>query len=113
MSHLTRVQLVELRAELERQLTRLKRSMKVTEEAARPVELDQTAVGRLSRMDAMQNQHLTKNLKEREEVKFALLNEALQRLESGTYGLCLQCAAEVGFDRLLVYPEAPACGQCR
>lgn len=112
MSHLSNDQLAELREELRRQLHRLERSMKVTEEAARPVELDQTSVGRLSRMDAIQNQHLTKNLKERGEVRLALLEDALSRLEAGGYGQCSQCESEVGFERLLVFPETPLCGNC-
>ena len=106
-------QLAELRDELERQLRRLRRSMKTTEEAARPVELDQTAVGRLSRMDAIQNQHLTKNLQEREEMSFAAIRKALKRLDAGTYGPCSECGEPIGFDRLFVMPEAEDCGQCR
>ncbi len=86
--------------------------MKITEEAARPVKLDQTSVGRLSRMDAIQNQHLTKNLKERGEVRLVLLEAALKRLEAGDYGLCSQCESEVAFERLLVFPETPICGNC-
>lgn len=111
--HLTQDQLTELRAELERQLRRLQRSMKTTEQAARPVELDQTAVGRLSRMDAIQNQHLTKNLQEREEARLAALDEALARMKSGTYGVCSACGEAISFDRLFVVPEADDCGTCR
>ena len=47
--HLSEDQVADLRHELERQLARLEKSMKVTDEALRTVELDQTAVGRLSR----------------------------------------------------------------
>lgn len=43
--HLTPEQLDALRAELDRELARLERSMVVTDEALRPVQLDQTAVG--------------------------------------------------------------------
>lgn len=112
MRHLSDGQIEELRAELDIQLTKLARSMKVTDEALRPVELDQTAVGRLSRIDSLQNQGLTKNLREREQVKLAQLQEALARLETGVYGLCTQCSREVPFERLFVFPETPTCGAC-
>ena len=85
--------------------------MKITEHAARPVELDQTAVGRLSRMDALQNQPRT--LQEREEMRLAAIREALGRLEVGTYGTCTECDEAIGFDRLYVVPEAADCGRCR
>jgi hypothetical protein len=61
-SHLSSSQLTELRTELEHELVRLRRSMASTAVAARPVELDQTAVGRVSRADALQNQQLSADL---------------------------------------------------
>jgi DnaK suppressor protein len=112
VSHLGPQQLDELSREIQRQLERLERSMRVTKEAAAPVELDQTSVGRLSRMDSLQNQGLTRNLHEREELKLALLKEALARLEAGTYGLCVSCGGEIRFERLYVFPEAPTCSSC-
>ena len=112
MSHLTPAQLSELRAELERQLRKLQRSMRVTAEAAAPVELDQTTVGRLSRMDSLQSQGLSRSLQEREEMKLILLREALARLEGGSYALCVTCGGEVPFERLCVFPEAPSCTSC-
>lgn len=112
MNHLTSDQVDELRGELERQLERLERSMQVTEEAMEPVELDQTAVGRLSRIDSLQNQGLTRNLQERERVKLAHIQGALRRLADGTYGLCVTCGAPLPFGRLYVVPEAPTCASC-
>lgn len=112
MKHLTDDQVTELHQELTRQLRRLERSMKLTDEAARPVELDQTAVGRLSRMDSLQNQGLTKSLQERERIKLARLKEALARVEAGTYGVCPECGADIPFGRLSVFPEAPSCAAC-
>ncbi len=111
-SHLSADQLAELTAELERQLGRLARSMKVTEEALRPVELDQTAVGRLSRIDSIQNQSMSKGLHEREVVRLSQLREALARVSAGTYGVCADCSGEIPFERLFVFPEAPACARC-
>ena len=112
MKHLSQDQLAELKAELESQLRRLERSMQVTDEALRPVKLDQTAVGRLSRMDSLQNQSLTQNLREREKAKLALLIEAVARMEDGTYGVCTECETPILFERLYVFPEAPSCTAC-
>lgn len=112
MSHLTEAQILELRIELERQLSKLQKSMMVTDEALKPVELDQAAVGRLSRMDSLQSQGMAKGLRERELVKLALIQEALKRLEDGTYGTCVACGGEVAFQRLLVFPESSTCAAC-
>lgn len=112
MGHLAAEELAEARAELERVLGKLERSMRTTEDAMRPVELDQSAVGRLSRMDSLQNQSLTRNLQERERVKLAHVTAALARMEAGTYGCCTECGADIPFERLLIFPETPACAAC-
>lgn len=101
-----------LRREILRELERLESSMRVTEEGLRPVELDPGAVGRLSRIDELQNQALTRNLREREQLKLGGLLQALRRLEAGVYGLCTECGCEISFDRLLVFPETSTCRAC-
>ena len=111
--HLTTDQIIELRAELQRQLVRLEQSMRVTEKAVKIVELDQTAVGRLSRMDSLQNQSLSKGLREREVARLSQLREAISRIEKETFGLCIACGGEIPYERLFVFPEAPACGECQ
>jgi DnaK suppressor protein len=110
--HLSKAQREELQSELERQLARLQKSMKVTDEAMRTVELDQTTVGRLSRMDSLQNQSLSKGLREREVVQLSQIREALARVQAGTYGLCAACDGPIPFERLYVFPEAPECAGC-
>ena len=111
--HLTIDQVIELRTELQRQLIRLEQSMRVTEKALQTVELDQTAVGRLSRIDSLQNQSLSKGLREREVVRLSQLREAISRIEKETFGLCIACGGEIPYERLFVFPEAPACGECQ
>jgi len=104
--------LAELRAELERQLIRLERSMTVTEEAVQPVQLDQQAVGRLSRMDSLQSQHMSRNLQEREQVRYSAITAALRRIEEGTYGVCTGCGATIVPGRLFAVPEVAHCPVC-
>jgi DnaK suppressor protein len=110
--HLTPAQLDELRAELDRQLRKLTRSMRTTTRAMKPVKLDQSAVGRLSRIDNLQTQGLTRNLQEREQARLGQITGALARLDAGTYGRCVVCASPIAFERLFVFPEAPNCAAC-
>jgi len=112
LTPLTKDQLAELREELEAQLARLMRSIEASEAALAPVELDQSRVGRLSRMDELQNQSLTRNLHEREEIRLGLIRTAMERMEEGTYGSCAACGSAIAYERLLVFPEAPECGSC-
>lgn len=112
MNHLTPDQMAELSAELERVVKKLERSMRTTEEAMRPVQLDQAAVGRLSRIDSLQNQGLTRNLQEREQAKLGQVVSAFERMDEGTYGVCVECGGNIPFERLQVFPETPTCTSC-
>lgn len=105
-------QLAEIKSLLEKELSRLARSLQISEEAVRTVELDQTAVGRLSRMDSLQSQGMAQNLKEREEAKIAQVRTALERIDAGAFGRCTACDAEIAFGRLLIMPEATTCAAC-
>ena len=112
MSDLSSEQSAELRRVLERELASLQRSMEISSEALKPVELDQTAVGRLSRMDSLQNQGMTRNLHEREQAKLAKVLAALARIDDGTFGVCIVCGSALPYGRLLVFPEAESCARC-
>lgn len=105
-------QLAELRAVIEDELRSLRRSMKISEETSAPVTLDQTTVGRLSRMDAMQSQAMQQQLHERELGRLGSLESALRRIDEGTFGTCTACASAIPFGRLLVLPEARTCAVC-
>ncbi len=41
------------------------------------------------------------------------INEALVRIEDGTYGFCENCQQEIDPERLLAYPSAKTCIKCK
>ena len=41
------------------------------------------------------------------------IQAALSRLESGTYGWCVECGEQIGFQRLQAYPSANRCLACQ
>ena len=105
-------QIAMVRDELLRALNKLERSLKISGESARPRDLEQDTVGRLSRIDAIQNAGLTANLEERERQQLRQVVDALRRIEEGTYGSCNGCGGPIPFERLLVVPETLACTAC-
>ena len=81
-------------------------------ESRRPVELDQSRVGRLSRMDALQGQAMALETDRRRQVELRLIEAALGRVESGDYGFCLSCGEEIAAKRLELNPTASLCIDC-
>lgn len=41
------------------------------------------------------------------------INAALKRIQAGTYGTCIDCEGEIGFERLSAYPTAKRCIECQ
>lgn len=78
----------------------------------RPVELDQSRVGRLSRMDALQAQAMSQALDKRRETEIRRIDAALARLDEGEYGYCTACGADIDLKRLELDPAAPLCADC-
>jgi DnaK suppressor protein len=100
------------RARLQAELHQLQAAGEQSEAAAATVMLDQSSVGRLSRMDAMQQQAMAQGLRERLALRKRKLEAALARLESGRYGLCCQCGAALEAERLDADPSAVFCADC-
>ena len=81
-------------------------------DAAKTVELDQTRVGRLSRMDEMQAQAMSRETNRRRKIELGRIIAALERIESGDYGYCISCGDEILAQRLEIDPSNPLCLAC-
>jgi len=80
--------------------------------AAETVVLDQTRVGRLSRMDALQGQAMSLEIKRRRQLELKQIITALQRIENGDFGYCLVCDEEIATKRLEINPAVTLCINC-
>ena len=83
--------------------------LKANAEDAAPVELDQTQQGRLSRMDAIQQQAMAAETQRRRQRDVHLLDAALKRLDEAEYGYCVNCGEAIGTERLALDPATPFC----
>ncbi|MDH3672348.1 MAG: TraR/DksA C4-type zinc finger protein [Gammaproteobacteria bacterium] len=98
-------QLIELRDEL-------LRTEQAGSEGAKTVELDQSRVGRLSRMDALQVQAMSLDAERRRRLTIQRAEAALTRIENGEFGLCVRCEQEINPKRLELDPTTPFCIDC-
>ena len=94
--------------ELEREI---REDMDANPEDSGVVELD-SSIGRLSRMDALQNQQMALELKRRQENQLLRIENAFKRLAKGQYGLCGKCKKPIEEDRLEVFPDTVTCVRC-
>jgi DnaK suppressor protein len=112
MTERTDIDLSRFRALLEQRRQELLEREVATKEAREPVELDQQQLGRLSRIDALQNQAMAQDAERRRKIELQRIDSALERIESGDYGYCLNCDEEIPLARLEFDPAVATCVNC-
>jgi DnaK suppressor protein len=100
-----RKRLLKLREDLESVAT-------IGDKSSQVVELDQTRMGRLSRMDAMQAQAMSQESGRRREMMLRKIAAALERIDNGNFGLCQSCEDTIHRKRLEFDATALLCIGC-
>lgn len=70
------------------------------------------AIGRLTRMEAIQAQSMSAEGRRRQEKRLTAVKRALERIEKGSYGTCVRCGDPIPKGRLEVMPESAFCVKC-
>ncbi len=101
-----------LAAKLDALQAELRAQDRASEDARATVPLDQQSVGRLSRMDALQQQAMAEAEARRRTSDLARIDAALKRIETGDFGWCGACGEPIGQRRLDADPMATRCIKC-
>lgn len=104
--------IVVLRDKIIDEMAALDKLRKQARDSRAPVCLDQQSVGRLSRMDAMQQQAMNIANDTRRQQRQKALMAALQRIEIGDYGYCHNCDDVIAAARLSIDPAVTLCLNC-
>ena len=97
---------------IENQLNDLALEEKNNKNASQTVALDQQSVGRLSRMDALQQQAMAKAVELRRQTEKKALEDALNRIIRNKYGECIDCGDYIEIERLKIKPSVLKCFDC-
>jgi DnaK suppressor protein len=109
---LTDAQVAELRADLEALSIQLAETVRSSTLASAPVELDQAAVGRISRIDAIQLQQMAVEQQRRAGMRLEQVRVALREYDADEYGWCGECGEAIGYARMKARPESARCIAC-
>ena len=112
MDELTPEEIETLAESLQSLKREINASLAMSEEGARPVDLGES-IGRISRVDAMQQQKMVAANRQSLIRRVQGIHAAIKRVEEGTYGLCLGCEDDSGLGRLTARPETPLCLDCQ
>lgn len=84
-----------------------------TVDDVKPIEASGSAIGRVTRIDAIQMQGMAQMSRAQLELRLEKVRNALAALDAGTYGTCRYCKGPIDLSRLEALPEAPFCLPCQ
>lgn len=99
------------RDKLKTLLSEIEEYLEKSKDSAEAVSPDK-GLGRLSRMEAMQDQQMVLELRRRRKRRKLEVINALTRLENDTFGRCIFCGGEISQNRLDAFPEVHTCVSC-
>ena len=80
-------------------------------ESTKPISPDD-AIGRVTRMDAINNKSVAEASLRQAEVKLKSLERVIFQFDSEDFGICLRCRGEIPIGRILIRPESLLCVNC-
>ncbi|MGN7611462.1 TraR/DksA family transcriptional regulator [Magnetococcales bacterium HHB-1] len=112
MSEEHNLDLNQIKKALFKRLEELQQISAASQESRAAVELDQTRVGRLSRMDALQMQAMSEENERQRQQEIQRIHVAIKRIESDDYGYCISCDEPIAEKRLQLDFSILTCIHC-
>lgn len=111
---LTDSERAELRADLDTLSADLRRLLDDESGLAGTVDLDQSRMGRVSRIDAIQQQKMAQATLRRHRQRLERVEAAIERHDEDPedYGPCMRCGEPIGYRRLKAFPDVVVCVGC-
>ncbi len=100
-----------IKEKIESDLTQLEEQIKVLKEKTKPISPD-CSLGRLTRLEAMGEQHVNNKVLDESEIRLTRLKNALLRVDKPMFGICIECEEDIGVGRMSVRPESVRCVEC-
>jgi DnaK suppressor protein len=94
-----------------KKLDRAKSDIEYLTELTKPI-APENAIGRISRMDAINNKTINEEGLRKAKNKVVLLNMALEELNTPSFGVCKKCGGEIEHGRMMIMPEGKSCMSC-
>lgn len=101
----------EFKQKIKAEIARTEQIIGDYEEMTQPVSPDD-AIGRVSRMDAINNKSVAEAALRQSKDKLSKLKHALSKIGSPDFGVCMRCKSPIPLGRILLKPESAFCVNC-
>ncbi len=102
---------LRLQVEVQKRLLRLEEQIIELKELSKPIAPD-CAIGRVSRMDAINNRSINEAALNKKLIQYDGLNAVLENLHRDDFGKCLVCGDTIPMGRIIIVPENRRCIKC-
>lgn len=102
---------LEIKTAIERKIISTETAILEYKDMTRPVAPD-VAIGRISRMDAINNKSVMEAALREAEAKLVRLKMALEKVNEADFGICIKCKGEIPVKRLMIMPDSNKCVRC-
>ena len=102
---------VEIRAIIESEIDKTGKQITEYKELTKPI-APENSIGRISRMDAINNKSVTEAALRKAKEKFEKLKYALTKVDDDDFGLCFKCRQPIPVGRILIVPQSRTCVKC-
>lgn len=101
----------KIRLMLHQKIAKSQKKIIAYEEMAQPIK-PENSIGRLSRMDAINNKSVVEAALRRAQANLAALKASLDQIDQEGFGLCKKCSCPIPAGRIVLTPESPYCVHC-
>ena len=98
-------------AKITEEIQRTKEAVTQYRELSKP-NAPENAIGRISRMDAINNRSVNESALRKAEAKLRNLEVALTKVDDPDFGICIKCKKPIPMGRILLMPHAISCVNC-
>ncbi|MDC0230861.1 TraR/DksA family transcriptional regulator [Aureispira] len=102
---------IKIKLMIEQKIIKAKKKIIDYKEMTKPIK-PENSLGRLSRMDAINNKSVVEAALRRAEQNLAALKSALLNIHKDNFGLCKKCSCKIPIGRIVLKPESPYCVNC-
>ena len=100
-----------IKEQIEQDILALKEQIAILEEKVKPIAPD-CSLGRLTRLEAMGEQHVNNKILDESKLRLSRLTNALLRVDKPMFGMCIECEEPIGIGRMSIRPESVRCVEC-
>ncbi|WP_204273726.1 TraR/DksA family transcriptional regulator [Draconibacterium mangrovi] len=102
---------VKIKVQITSEIEKTEKLIQEYKELTKPVE-PENAIGRVSRMDAINNKSVTEAALRKSKDKLEKLKFALSKVDDHDFGHCIKCKKPIPLGRILIMPQARNCVNC-